>query len=220
VANRKIALYGGGFNPIGRHHEFAAILIHKSTGMRTWFMPCYDHLFSKDSELIEVKHRWNMVMEVTNQFPEQMMAFDFEMRQKHTGSMYETMEMLKPGNPDIDFHIVIGMDNANCIESDWDRGNLLIQEYPFIVMHRRMACPACRGNKIQCALCDETGKIWLPPTTDWFKQEPHAELKLDYLISSSDIRKAIAEGRLDFARQHLNPMVWDYIETGNLFGLG
>ena len=193
----KVALLGGGFNPIGLHHEQIAMLIHQKTGMRTWFMPCYSHQFDKDSELIQMSHRWNMVMEVTNQFPEQMLAFDFEMREQHNGSMFETMERLGPANPEIEFHIVIGMDNANCIESSWDRGNILIRQHPFIVLHR-------------------TGQ---EPTTDWFKKLPHMELTFDCPISSSDIRTAIAEDRTDFARQYLNPMTWDYIESGKLFGL-
>lgn len=192
----KIALFGGGFNPIGLHHEQIAMLIYEKTGMKTWFMPCFDHQFDKDSELIDIKHRWNMVMGVANQFPDQMVAFDFEMRQKHTGSMFKTMEMLKPGNPDTDFHIVIGMDNANCIETDWDRGNLLIQQNPFIVLHRA-------GQS---------------PTTDWFKKPPHMELNFSSWVSSSDIRNAVAEGNTSFARENLNYATWDYIKSENLFG--
>lgn len=192
----KIALYGGGFNPIARHHEHIAHLIYKQTGMKTWFMPCWGHHFVKNSELIPARHRWNMVTGVTNQFPDQMLAFDFEMREEHTGSMYETMQRLGL-DAEAEFHIVIGMDNANCIESDWDRGDVLIQQFPFIVLHR-------------------TG---VEPTADWFKSPPHMELKFDYPVGSSDIRKAIAEGRTDFACQHLNPMTWDYIESVKLFGL-
>lgn len=197
MAKTEIALYGGGFNPICIHHERIAMLIHQTTGMRTWIMPCYDHQFAKDSELIEVRHRWNMVMGVTNQFPDQMLAFDFEMREKHTGSMWEAMKQLATANPDTKFHIVIGMDNANCIESKWDRGEFLIQRYSFIVLHR-------------------TGE---EPTTSWFQRKHHMELEFDCPISSSDIRTALVEGRVDFARQHLNPMTWDYIESGKLFGL-
>jgi len=195
----KIALFGGGFNPIGRHHEQIARLIWTETGMRTFFMPCYGHRFSKNSDLIEPSHRWNMVMEVTNS-PENtalMVAFDYEIARQHDGSMYETLTALKSSNPETEFHVVIGMDNANNIEL-WDRGQWLIQLAPFLV--------------VQCA--------GIEPEAEWFQHPPHRVLPFENEIHSSDIRKAIRDGRYDFARQYLHPRVWDYIAMGRLYGHG
>jgi nicotinic acid mononucleotide adenylyltransferase len=191
-------LFGGGFNPIAQHHADIAKLIWAQTGMRTFIMPCYKHRFAKNNDLIDVSHRWNMVMEVTNspENQEMMVAFDFEVARRHDGSMYDTISLLRASNPDTEFHIVVGMDNANIIETEWHNGLALVQMCPFIV--------------VQC-----TG---ITPKVDWFNHPPHRVLPFESVVHSKLIRKAIEEGRYDFARRHLHPRVWDYIAMGHLYG--
>lgn len=192
----KVAIFGGGFNPIGLHHEEMGNLIKWRMDMQTWFMPCYTHRFEKNDELIEAAHRWNMVTEVVAQSPGWLAACDWEIAHQHNGSMYETMQALTALHPDKEFHIVVGMDNANVVETEWDRGSLLIQRFPFIVFLRR----------------------GLKPKVDWFKQEPHTIIPFSDPSNSTAIRKAIREGKHRYARRHLNPRVWDYIQTGKFYG--
>jgi nicotinic acid mononucleotide adenylyltransferase len=110
--------------------------------------------------------------------------------------MFETMEGLTKVYPEIDFHIVIGMDNANVIEAEWDRGEQLIQKYPFIVLQR----PGVKAE------------------VDWFAEDPHVYLTFRYAGSSESLRKAIRKGDYAFARRHLSSKVWDYIVAGKLYG--
>jgi hypothetical protein len=37
-------------------------------------------------------------------------------------------------------------------------------------------------------------------------------------MSSTEIRNAIRDGRHEFAKKHLDPIVWEYIITGRLYG--
>lgn len=196
----RIALLGAGFNPIARHHELIGRTVWRETGMKTFFMPCYRHRYAKDSELIPAPHRWNMVMEVTNDPANQdiMTAFDFEIARRHDGSMFDTVSLLKVSNPNIEFHLVVGMDNANEIETEWHNGSQLIRMCPFIVVE-------CAG---------------VTPATDWFNHAPHRVLPFHSTVHSKQIRTAIQEGRHEFARQHLHPRVWDYITMGHLYGYG
>jgi nicotinic acid mononucleotide adenylyltransferase len=163
-------------------------------------MPCYGHRFAKNSKLIEHWHRWNMVQMVAEQY-DYITACDWEIAHEHDGSMFETMEQLVKTHPDIDFHIAIGMDNANCMtlpreQGGWDRGALLVEQFPFIVFTRQ-------GVEIK---------------SSWWTRRPHVQIEYSNLLSSSELRECISEGKHDFAERHTNPKVWDYIVSGNLFG--
>lgn len=192
-----VALLGGGLDPISLHHEKLAETVGSNTGMQTWFMPCYGHLFPKGKGLADPQHRLNMVKLAAKYRKDNLFVpFDWEIEHKHAGSMYETISQLKERYPNITFHIVIGMDNANLIENKWDRGNLLIQENPFIVFDRK----------------------GVEPTTNWFRTDPHKLYPMGYDLSSTAIRESIKSGNYEFAEQHLSPAVWEYIRTNQLYG--
>jgi len=193
-----VALFGGGFDPLGINHESIVGTIKEHTGMPTWVMPCYGHLFSKGNQLTSANHRWNMVLAtVHHRRDDTFIPCRWEIDNKHSGSMYETISHLKAEyNPEFRFHIVIGMDNANLVENCWDRGNLLIQENPFIVFERE----------------------GIESTARWFLDSPHKVLPLKINLSSTAIREAIRNGNHAFAQQHLNPAVWEYIQTNGLYG--
>ena len=193
----EVALFGGAYNPIGLHHQQIAELIWDKLQIHTWMMPCFHHLFDKDSQLINSAHRWNMVSEVCRQF-KFMKPFDWELAHEHTGSTYIAMEKIARQYPDNQFSIVIGSDNANILKEAWFRGEELIDLFPFIVVERFSE----------------------PLTVEWPQKPPHHILPCStaQVSSSTAIRKAIREGRNDFAKQYLNLAVWDYIRTGGLYG--
>jgi len=191
----EVALLGGGFNPIGLHHQKIAQAIWREAQIPTWFMPCYNHRFTKDNELVPSSHRWNMVTEVTGD-NKYMQSCDWEMAHEHNGAMYETLHGLSKSHPNTKFNIVIGMDNANVMTTEWARGVYLIKDHPFIVLQRT-------GEEAQ---------------VDWFLQKPHRLLSFDCPSSSSEIRQSIAEGNYAFAQRHLHRRVWEYIIAGRLYG--
>lgn len=200
----KVALFGGSFNPIGRHHMKIGQTIFEQLGMCTWYMPCFQHRFSKS--LAEAKHRWNMLLKASEDF-EWMVPCDWEIAHASQGSMIDTVTALCEEYPHIDFHIVIGMDCANIIEEQWDRGKLLISLCPFIVFTRPVQIP----------------------TTDWFKFPPHQLLHMatsqqspksdDWLAweDSTSIRATIGQ-KGDYAKRRLHPKVWTYIQRERLYG--
>ena len=190
---REVALLGGGFDPITSAHEEMAKLVHTGTNYPVWVMPCFRHRFGK--ELASPKHRFHMVDLVAHQYRSWMHAFDFEIVRHHDGSMYETIRLLQVQYPKTKFHIVIGTDNANKIQ-EWDRGEILIAEVPFIVVGRK-------GKEATC---------------DWFRSPPHCYLELDYQMSATDIREAIETGRYDWVAMNLNYEVWGYIQDQGLYG--
>lgn len=191
-----VALFGGGFDPIGKHHVEMAEEVYRQTGMPTWMMPCWSHRFSKNDRLHPAHYRWELVVRAAaDQGQGIIVPFDWEIKHKHTGSMYETVQQLKVRHPNTRFHIVIGMDNAEVIETKWDRGNLLIQENPFLVF-------------------DRPGET----TVTWFTNEPHRLFQFEHSLSSTAIRDAIMKGDFKFAKEHLTPSVWQFIKEAFLYG--
>jgi len=41
---------------------------------------------------------------------------------------------------------------------------------------------------------------------------------MNYNLSSTAIREAIQSGNYEFAKQHVNPAVWEYIGINELYG--
>ena len=198
----RIALFGGGFNPIGRHHEFAALTVHEETGRQVWLMPCCNHQFDKNKDLIETAHRWNMVEMVANSYGDAIQACDWELKHQSSGKMFETIQSIRNDFPDHQFSVVIGMDNANILLDDklgWSNGQWLVENVSFIVL-------TCEG---------------VESTANWFRNKPHRVIDKHFSSSvrSSDIREACKAGNVDFVKQYTHPQVWSYIQSGKLFGL-
>lgn len=190
----KIALFGSGCNPIGLHHEKIAEEIWNQFKIKTWIMPCAQHRFEKNSELIDVHERWRMTCRACMKVP-YIVPFDLEYRNGSNGSTFETLERFSSHlNPQI--VLVIGMDNANVIEEKWHRGKELIEKHPFIVVKRK----------------------GIDQEANWFEKEPHKVIEVEIEGSSSQIRKAIREGDYETAEKMLNPEVWEYIRMESLYG--
>lgn len=190
-----IALFGGAFNPIGLHHEKIAELIKLNFGMNSWMMPCYNHMFAKNDCLVESFHRLSMIEKIQSKRADGLIsAFDWEIKTKHKGSMFETVQSLKQQMPEINFHIVVGMDNANILQSKWHKGKELVEQCSFVVIKRS----------------------GVNPSSDWIKEHKLIEFESD--SSSTIIRESIKVGDIQKAQSNLNSVVWDYIVQNELYG--
>lgn len=187
-----IALFGGAFDPPTIAHELIGQVVYDKTGMSVLYMPCWSHTFGKHPS--EAFHRLQMISIKSKKNPF-MISWSWEIDNKHNGSMYETLKFLNTLYPKTKFHIVIGMDNANVI-FDWDRGNLLIQENPFIVFKRN-------GYESK---------------VDWFTKSPHLSINSEnIIISSTDVRNAIKNKNYDLAKSLVSEEVWSYIVVNRLY---
>jgi nicotinate (nicotinamide) nucleotide adenylyltransferase len=161
---KKIAIYGGSFNPITNGH-IAVIKAIEPYVDEIWIIPVNKHPWNKD--LIDMKHRIKMIELglnniINDNFKYTTIKCDKELNkldlsshkrvlildvQKLKGVPQTTakfMEWLRkkcqdnPFNPFIyfDFYNVIGSDNAKSIE-DWSDYEKLISENKFIIVQRQ-----------------------------------------------------------------------------------
>lgn len=188
--SKQVALYGGSFDPITLAHEMVCQCVHDSIGCEIWTMPCWKHRFGKNPT--PAHHRWSM-LQLFAKRKNFVKPCSWELDNQHSGSMYETVANLKILFPKTNFHIVIGMDNANVIDK-WDKGLALIQENPFVIITRK----------------------GIQPLVEWHLRSPHQLIDIGSSISSTQVREAIYHGDVQ-AQKMVSSDVWDYIISNNLY---
>jgi len=195
-----VGILGGSFSPITLGHIDLAKLVVRYTNInRVWFTPCYKHRF--DKVMLQPETRVKMCELVCEDF-ENFHTSEYEIQRKLTGSTYEFMlQLLKTyDRTNMKFSLIIGMDNANDIES-WHNYKNLIEMVSFIVFPR-MGIP-------------EDSNI------DWYKKRPHIYLHecQPIKISSTKVRDYIQSGEYDIADKYLHPAVFKFIKQKNLYTL-
>ncbi len=130
-----IGILGGSFNPptIG-HIKLAEFALTHTDLDQVWIMPCNNHRFKQ--KLQSAKHRLKMCAIACAKSKSNIKTINFEIKNKLSGSTYETNRLLQRKYPDIIFKFIIGMDNAKGINS-WKNAEHLKANVPFIVISRQ-----------------------------------------------------------------------------------
>ena len=134
---KKIAIYGGSFNPIGKHHIMIANQLLKHMD-EVWITPCYKSITGKNME--DDIHRVNMCLKaIKNNNNNKIKLCDFEIKNKMHDESYNILSKFLDhyfdGSYRNKFYFVIGSDNALTINT-WENWEKLINMIPFIVIPR------------------------------------------------------------------------------------
>jgi len=168
---KKVALFGGAFNPptLGHIHACETVLAGVVDEVR--LLPCYEHNFGK--QLIPADYRLRMC-EISTRENNRIVVDDFCIANQTNGKIFDELEHYTsdPKNCD-EYYILIGLDNALTIDS-WYRGVELRNKYKFIVMERF-------GDGLE----DDFD-------IHWFNFQPHLYIQSDYPgeCSSTEVRRA------------------------------
>lgn len=191
--NKKIAIYGGAFDPptIG-HEKFAELLTNYFD--EVWIMPCYNH--RNKNNISNSEHRINM-FNLINFKSDKIKISTFEIDSKLDGKFYFLMQALKviPSYKDCEFFIALGSDNANNFSLFFNYKKL-IEENKFCIVERK--------------------GFGLLKDNELLKNEDNLILKnqdIIPMISSSEIRS-----NLDSNKNFLNQNVYNYIVKNKLYG--
>jgi len=157
----KIGIFGGAFNPITKGHiEICKYVLDQKIVDRVYLTPCYQHMYNKD--MVDPVHRLKMC-EIAAKVDGRICVFDYEIANKLKGSTYNFVKRLQDeefAKHDIDFSLIIGLDNANTFDK-WVDSELLEKMIRFVVVPRK---GIERDEKVNWYL--KTPHIYLSPDND------------------------------------------------------
>jgi len=135
MANLKVALYAGSFNPIHNGHISIArhVLAHTDVD-ELWFVVSPQNPLKKSGDLWEENHRLKMV-ELAIKGENNMKASDYEFNLPRPSYTINTLDSLKRNYPDYTFVLLVGGDNFEYFEN-WRENDRILNEYGLIVYPR------------------------------------------------------------------------------------
>ena len=199
---KRIGLFFGSFNPIHVGHLIIAEYMVEFTELdQVWFVVSPKNPLKEKESLLNEKHRIRMVrmaIEYDSRFKVSSVEFDMP-RPSYT---ITTMEHLSGNFPQYEFSLIMGMDNLATLHK-WKRHEELMKNYPIYVYPRVTPySPHVVGGP--------------PPLSSHpnvlITEAPIVE------ISSSFIRKAIAEGKN--VSHMVTPAVGKYIKEMHFYKRG
>lgn len=131
---KRIAFFGGGFNPPHIAHVMGVTYARVMGGFDMIHVhPCWHHAFEKDSRLIDFDHRLAMCERAFSGMPDVFVSsMERVLQIRYT---FDLMEKMRETYPDDDLFILIGSDNQGVMHS-WHRWQELAGLVEFFVMPR------------------------------------------------------------------------------------
>ena len=132
---KRIGFFGGCFNPpTNMHIKIANNLIKEGKLDKVIFIPMND--FYKKEELIEAKHRYNMLKLAIKNY-EELEVDDIEIKESRRLFAVDAFEILKNSyyNEKIEMYLIMGSDNFKKMPN-WKDYNKIKDEYKYIVIDR------------------------------------------------------------------------------------
>ncbi len=202
---KKVALFGGAFNPVTTGHLKVAqfVLDHSQSFDEVWFMPCYKHMYGK--AMATPQQRVDMLRAAIEASGDgRLKVFDYEIEHELAGETFHMVKRLLQedfAKQQISFSIIIGMDNANTF-SQWVNSEELERLMSFVVVPRA-------GDDAD-------------QTVSWYRKPPHIDLTScghtpSEVISSTMVREAIQQNDQGFLQEGVCPEVLYYIEKHALY---
>jgi nicotinate (nicotinamide) nucleotide adenylyltransferase len=199
---KRIAIYGGAFNPITNGHIQVAQFVLNVSGHfdEIWLMPAYQHMNNKKMETAE--HRIKMC-ELATAVDGRIKVFDYEIKHQLAGETFKLVKQLTNDSAyeSFDFAFIMGLDNANSFNK-WVNFEHLEKMMKFVIVPRK-------GIERDLSI-------------DWYLKAPHIFLNDEETniqeVSSTLIRNVLESGAdLERLEPYMNKAVVDYIVSHRLY---
>ena len=194
----KIAVYGGGFDPIHNGHiEIVQILLEKYQMDKVYIVPTVvpPH---KSGLVAPIKDRIKMIFLAVDRLSRNIVVSDYELRNVATSYTITTMKYFRKKYPNDDLFFITGSDIFSTIKT-WHKYSELLHITKFIVFQR--------DKYSESFLEENVGLLYI----DWVQEGAviFDDSKISP-ISSTDMR---AYPKKDY----LDEGVFKYIQTNNLY---
>lgn len=128
----RIAIYPGSFNPIHRGHvQLAREVLHRQLADKLWMLVSPHNPLKMNSGLLDEQHRLAMTRLAVAGEPG-IFASDFEFSMPRPSYSIDTLQRLQTANPEVQFLLLIGSDNALVFDQWKDYRQILAQVEVFV----------------------------------------------------------------------------------------
>jgi nicotinate-nucleotide adenylyltransferase len=198
TAHRRIALYGGSFNPIHLGHLNLAIeMLEKQRLTKIYFCPAALSPFKLESSPVAAHHRLAMLQLATEEIP-QFAILESELTRASPSYTIDTIdELLLEARPSDTYFLIVGQDALPTFHL-WHRWQEIIKKMQLLI-GCRMPATSCaqHGEALQQAI-----NAGMTPTRQME-------------ISSSEVRLRLQQNM--YCRHLLPTKVMDYIYANRLY---
>lgn len=195
METKKVALFGGSFDPPTIAHQMIAMVAYAETDLdHISVAPSFSHRLKENSLGFDDRMR-------LCQIAFEPLGFRVTDVEKHNeeGALIDTLDHLKATWPEYEYHVIIGMDCAEeIVDGKWHKGEELVEKYPFVVLGR------FGSEALRCEL--------------FFNEFNHHQfIDFDYKCNSTEVREAIKQGNFEIPRRRLPLKVWEDIRQKGLY---
>lgn len=197
---KKVAIYGGSFNPIHLAHvKFADFAVRELNLDELYFMPAFVSPFKQDKKMASGADRLAMVESILD-YNQKFKVSDYEIKKKQLSYTIESLDYLS-NIIEGKLYYVVGFDALLTMEK-WYKGDEILSKFPLITARRPGSDEIESLTKINYFIKNYNSKIKIldMPEID---------------ISSSDIRNKIKAG--ESIKDLVLPATEEYICEHNLY---
>ena len=149
MSQRRIALFGGTFNPIHRGHVNLADAAVRECGLdELIFIPNYISPFKQDQKVASGFHRSEMIRRILPNNPKFSLSC-YELEKEGPSYTYETLKHFSQVYPDQEIAFVIGYDSLLTIDT-WYHGEDILRNYLIITGARPGVSDSECAERIHC----------------------------------------------------------------------
>ena len=203
MTKRKVILYGGTFDPCHKGHVELPYYVADLLGMdEVWFLPAGNPPH-KNRKITPAVHRIAM-LEASLKFRSRTSICYFDAYREGPCYTVDTLQTLCTAHPEIDWHFLMGTDQALSFET-WDKYRLIPSLAQIIIMIRPPDTKQDVRQRLPLIL-QENATIILPPSI---------------AVSSTMLRELLQKGDYDneIVKENLYPSVRKYIREHDLYVL-
>lgn len=211
---RKIALFGGSFNPPHPAHFEMACYIYEALGVdEVWFL--FSNNWQKpQDEYASPEHRMEMGRILAREYPDMPFVMSDIQDRIGTHITHEVLSMLNIFYPNTDFIWVMGEDNLESLHT-WQNYEYILANFPIAITNR----PGYKEKALQSVAAQSENFVRLENPKD-LASHKNGVCILDNPpigMSSSELRRELRAGKREFSDKF--QAVAEYIRANHLYGV-